>query len=226
MATKAYKYRDPIVFNPREEHKGTVILLHGLGDTGDGWASIAAEFAPSMRHVKFIFPHAPLRPITLNFGMTMPGWFDIASLDDINQKEDKEGLHESRRYVEELVQAEVDGGLPSDKVVVAGFSQGGAIALQLLRSDKKLAGIVGLSTWLSLRREAPIISEANKETPIILCHGTSDPVVQFEFGQGTYNTLKELDAKVEFKAFPGMGHQANPEELQDVENFLKKVLPK
>lgn len=226
MATKAYKYREPIVYNPREEHKGTVILLHGLGDTGDGWASIAAEFAPSLRHVKFIFPHAPNRPITLNYGMTMPGWFDISSLDDINQKEDKEGLHESRRYVEELVQQEVDGGLPSGKVVVAGFSQGGAIALQTLRSDKKLAGVIGMSTWLTLRKETPIISEANKNTPILMCHGNADPVVQYDFGKATYNTLKELGADVEFKTYNGMGHSASPQELEAVQEFLKKVLPK
>eukprot|EP00878_Enallax_costatus_P006707 GHUV01007032.1.p1 GENE.GHUV01007032.1~~GHUV01007032.1.p1 ORF type:complete len:196 (+),score=43.57 GHUV01007032.1:44-631(+) len=97
MSTQALTYREPIVFNAREKHTGTIIMLHGLGDSGEGWAPVGAEWAPELKYCKFIFPNAPNRSITVNFGMRMPGWYDIASLEDIDQREDKEGLHESRR---------------------------------------------------------------------------------------------------------------------------------
>ena len=93
----ALTYRAPIVVRAREKHTATVIMLHGLGDTGDGWSAIADDMASALPHVKWIFPHAPARPITINMGMRMPGWFDISSLDDIDQREDAAGLHESRR---------------------------------------------------------------------------------------------------------------------------------
>lgn len=225
MSTQQFKYRDPIVFNARDKHTGTVIMLHGLGDSGDGWAPIGAEWAPELRHVKFVFPHAPNRPISVNFGMRMPGWYDIASLEDIDQKEDKDGLHESKRYIEELIDKEIAGGLPSERVVVAGFSQGGAVALMALRSEHKLAGVIGLSTYLPLRKEPPLVSEANMKTPIFQAHGDADYTVEYKFGVNTYNMLKELGANITFKTYNGMAHGAVPQEIADVGAFLKKVLP-
>eukprot|EP00879_Flechtneria_rotunda_P008474 GHRR01008878.1.p1 GENE.GHRR01008878.1~~GHRR01008878.1.p1 ORF type:complete len:307 (+),score=60.50 GHRR01008878.1:92-922(+) len=219
------RYRDPVVFNARDKHTGTVIMLHGLGDSGDGWAPIGAEWAPSFKHVKFVFPHAPMRPISINMGMSMPGWYDIASLDEINHHEDKAGMLESKRYIEELISSEVAAGIPSNRVVVAGFSQGGAVALLMLRSAHKLAGVVGLSTYLPLRKEAPIISDANKSTPIFQAHGDADNTVQYEFGVRTYNMLKEAGADVAFKTYNGMGHGASPQEISDIQSFLKRVLP-
>ncbi|GBF92974.1 hypothetical protein Rsub_05810 [Raphidocelis subcapitata] len=208
------QYRPPIVVRPTQKHTATVIMLHGLGDTGDGWASIGSDFAPALPHVKFIFPHAPNRPITINMGMRMPGWYDISSLDDIDQREDAEGLRESKRYVESLVAAEAEAGVPSERVVVAGFSQGGAVALMMLRSGHKLAGV-----------EAGAISPANAETPILQCHGDADAVVNYSFGVNTYNALKEMGANVELKTYRGMGHSAVPSELAAVQAFLAKVLP-
>eukprot|EP00882_Tetradesmus_deserticola_P007621 GHRQ01008026.1.p1 GENE.GHRQ01008026.1~~GHRQ01008026.1.p1 ORF type:complete len:324 (+),score=76.17 GHRQ01008026.1:399-1370(+) len=206
MSSQQFKYRDPIVFNARDKHTGTVIMLHGLGDSGDGWAPIGAEWAPELRHVKFVFPHAPRRPISVNFGMQMPGWYDIASLEDIDQKEDKDGLHESKRYIEELIEKEVAGGVPSERVVVAGFSQGGAVALMALRSQHKLAGVIGLSTYLPLRKEPPLVSDANMQTPIFQAHGDQDYTVGYQFGVTTYNLLKELGANITFKTYNGMAH--------------------
>ncbi|KAF8067258.1 acyl-protein thioesterase 1 [Scenedesmus sp. PABB004] len=225
MASQALKYREPIVFNARDKHTGTVIMLHGLGDSGDGWAPVGAEWAPDLRHVKFIFPHAPNRPVSVNFGMMMPSWYDIVSLEDIDQREDKAGLLESKRYVESLVEAEVAGGVPSERVVVAGFSQGGAVALMALRSEHKLAGVVGLSTYLPLRKEPPLVSAANARTPIFQAHGDADYTVAYKFGVNTHNMLKEAGADVTFKTYNGMAHGACPQEIADVGAFLKRVLP-
>lgn len=218
-------YRPPIVIRPTEKHTATVIMLHGLGDSGDGWSSIGDEFAPELPYVKFIFPHAPLRAITINMGMRMPGWYDITSLEDINQSEDGPGLMESKRYIESLIAAEAAEGVPSERVVVAGFSQGGAVALLMLRSDKKLAGVVGLSTYLPLRNEEGIISPANATTPVLQCHGDADMVVNYGFGANTHKALKQLGADCEFLTVRGMGHSAVPSELAAVQDFLKKVLP-
>lgn len=225
MSTQKLRYRDPIVFNARDKHTGTIIMLHGLGDSGDGWAPVGAEWAPDLKHVKFIFPHAPNRPITVNFGMSMPGWYDIATLEDINQREDKEGLHESQRYIESLIDAEIASGVKSDRIVVAGFSQGGAVAMLMLRSKHKLGGIVGLSTYMPLRKEPPLISEANAKTPIFQAHGDADYTVAYKYGVDTHNLLKESGANITFKTYNGMGHSAVPQEIADVGNFLKKVLP-
>jgi acetyl esterase/lipase len=139
-------------------------------------------------------------------GMSMPAWYDIASLEDINQREDRAGLHESQRYVEELVDAEAAAGVPPGRVVVAGFSQGGAVALMMMRSARALAGVVGMSTYMPLRDEPPVVSGANAKTPLLLCHGTYDNVVAYEFGVATHNALKDLGAAVELKSYPGMAH--------------------
>ena len=139
-------------------------------------------------------------------GMSMPAWYDIASLEDINQREDRTGLHESQRYVEQLVDAEEAAGVPPGRVVVAGFSQGGAVALMMMRSARALAGVVGMSTYMPLRDEPPVVSAANAKTPLLLCHGTYDNVVAYEFGVATHNALKDLGAAVELKSYPGMAH--------------------
>lgn len=232
-STTTYRYRSPIVVPARQQpHTATVVVLHGLGDTGDGWAGSAPELAQALPYARFVFPHAPDRPISLNFGMKMPGWYDIKSLEDIDQREDREGILESRRYVlEELVGESSDGESGSNKsaaarTAVVGFSQGGAIALACLRGSKKLAGVVGMSTYVPLRKEAPVVSEANKGTPVLLCHGDSDAVVSYSFGVAASELLKEAtEAPVELRTYRGMAHSACPEELRDVAAFLKKVLP-
>ncbi|GAX75460.1 hypothetical protein CEUSTIGMA_g2903.t1 [Chlamydomonas eustigma] len=224
MSSSNLSYPKPLVSEPSSPHSGTVIMLHGLGDTGSGWSDIAADFQSQLKHVKFIFPTAPQRSISLNMGMKMTGWYDIASLEDINQKEDASGLRESQRYVEELISKEVAAGIPSNRVVVAGFSQGGAIALLMLRSHLKLAGVVGLSTYLPLRDQSPVVSEANLHTPVLMCHGDSDMVVRHEYGRQSFDQLQKLGVPADFKTYGGMGHSACPAELREFVEFLKRQL--
>ncbi|CAK7232599.1 hypothetical protein SBRCBS47491_008326 [Sporothrix bragantina] len=230
----------PLVFpaaGPR--HTATVIFAHGLGDSGHGWASAVENWRRRQRldEVKFVLPHAPAIPITVNMGYKMPGWYDIASLggsaESLRENEDEAGLVESRDYFQKLVQQEVDNGIPAERIVLGGFSQGGAVALfSGLTSLVKLAGIVGMSTYLplSLKLEStyipkPASANVNAQTPIIMCHGTADPVLPFQLARLSKEHLVKLGYPVEWKEYPGMPHSAVPEELDDVEEFLHKVLP-
>lgn len=145
-----FQYPQPLVTPATEQHTATVIMLHGLGDRGSGWAEIGHGLR--MPWCKFVFPTAPTRPITLNGGYRMTGWYDIASLDKLSDAgDDEEGVRDSVRYVESLIDQEVAAGIPSERIVVGGFSQGGAVALMMLRSPRKLAAILALSTYLMLR---------------------------------------------------------------------------
>ena len=160
VAAMAFTYQPPVVSEPRDQHTSTLVMIHGLGDSGHGWADVASLWAQVLPNTKFVFPNAPMRPITLNGGMRMPGWYDILSLEKIDAEEDVEGVEESVRYVEGLVRAEA-AAVGEGNVVVSGFSQGGAIALAMLRSDLKLAGVVGLSTYLPMATRRPLFSPAN-----------------------------------------------------------------
>ncbi|CAG9467310.1 unnamed protein product [Pedinophyceae sp. YPF-701] len=215
-------YRAPLVREAQDEHTATVIFLHGLGDTGAGWFDVGQMLSPALPHVKFVFPNAPDRPITLNMGMRMPGWYDIAALDAIDAKEDADGINESVRYVKELVAAEK---VPSDRVVVGGFSQGGAIALGMLRTDVPLAGVAGLSTYMPLHTQPGVVAATHKQTPVFQAHGDADQVVAFSFGTNTKALLEKEGVDVTWRVYNGMPHSACPEELQDLAQWLAKTLP-
>eukprot|EP01024_Parvocaulis_polyphysoides_P050415 TRINITY_DN49077_c0_g4_i3.p1 TRINITY_DN49077_c0_g4~~TRINITY_DN49077_c0_g4_i3.p1 ORF type:complete len:234 (-),score=24.13 TRINITY_DN49077_c0_g4_i3:285-893(-) len=195
-------------------------MLHGLGDTGDGWKDISYLFAEQLPHVKFIFPTAPTRAITVNMGMRMPGWYDINSLNSINLQEDKQGILESSRYIEKLVEDENNLGIPLSKIAVAGFSQGGAIALASLRWNKTIAAVVGLSCYLPLKDDNPFVSSENLHTPIFMAHGNCDDVVQYQYGQASRDLLKSAGLNVEFNTIPNMGHSATQDELNMMKDFL------
>ncbi|OAA61637.1 acyl-protein thioesterase 1 [Niveomyces insectorum RCEF 264] len=230
----------PLVFpaaGPR--HTATVIFAHGLGDTGHGWAAAVENWRRRQRldEVKFVLPHAPSIPITVNMGYRMPGWYDIAAIDgtvdSLRRNEDEAGILASRTYFQQLVQQEVDSGIPPDRIVLGGFSQGGALAIFAgITSPVRLAGVVAMSTYLllSAKLEAtyipqPAAANVNAQLPILMCHGTADPVVPMQLGQLSRDTLRRLGYPVEWKEFAGMAHSACPEELDDVEAFLHKVLP-
>ncbi|KAI1815410.1 acyl-protein thioesterase-1-like protein [Poronia punctata] len=225
----------PLRFAASAKHTATVIFLHGLGDTGFGWASAVEGWIrrDKLNEVKFVLPHAPRMPITAAEGMQLPGWFDIAALtgkvEDIRNNQDERGLMETRDYISSLVQAEIDAGIPANRIVLGGFSQGGAMALLSgLTSKVKLGGVIALSAWLPLDSKFAALaqeSNVNQDTPVFMAHGSVDTVVPTPFGKMSYEALKKLNYPVTMKLYNGMGHSACQEELDDVETFLLTRLP-
>ncbi|KAK6086056.1 phospholipase/Carboxylesterase [Seiridium cupressi] len=232
----ALKRLPPLLLPPASRHTATVIFVHGLGDTGHGWADAVQNWRRRSRldEVKFILPHAPQIPITCNGGMRMPGWYDIIALggspDDLRRQQDEAGMLVSRAYLNGLIQAEIDNGIPEERIVLGGFSQGGAMSLFTgLTTKFKLAGIVGMSSYLPLDTKLPEFlkeaENASQKTPILMCHGTVDMVVPTAIGKASYELLKKTGFEVTWKEYEGMGHSACLEELDEVEAFLGSRLP-
>ncbi|KAJ3215023.1 hypothetical protein HK099_006558 [Clydaea vesicula] len=220
------------ILNAKTQHTATVIFLHGLGDSGHGWAPVAEMLQPHMKHVKFILPHAPNKPVSLNSGMLMPSWYDIYSLTDRDGRQDEEGLLDSVKEVRNFVTKEIDSGIPSERIVVSGFSQGCAVALLYAAlAPFKHAGFMGLSGYIPLEKkliatEGNFLKKLNFQTPVQLYHGEADQVVQLQWGRNSYELLKKLGfEKVNFTTYKDMAHSSSDEEIRDVANFLKKVLP-
>jgi phospholipase/carboxylesterase len=205
-----------------------VIWMHGLGADGNDFVPVVGELgldgAPATR---FVFPHAPKRAVTINNGFVMRAWYDITlgDLEGNSRRADATGVRESQESINALIEREVKRGIAAGKVVLAGFSQGGAIALQTgLRYPKKLAGIMALSTYLPLADSLPQeAAEANKTAPIFMAHGVYDPVVPLLMGAGSQTILAGLGYQVEWKQYP-MQHSVCAEELQDIGAWLRKVL--
>lgn len=214
---------DGLVISP-QDYDSVVIWLHGLGDTAMGWAPAMPSLG--LERSKFVIPTAVSRGITLNGGMEMPGWFDIFGLSPTSP-EDERGFAESSARVCALVEREIAHGIPANRIIVAGFSQGGALALHVtLRYPQRLAGCVALSTWLPLRREYPAaLSATAKLTPVLQCHGEQDGIVPRSWGRGSFEVMQGLGLEdVTWKEYKGMAHSACDQELQDVGAFLKRVL--
>ena len=228
-AMDASSYPTPIVVEPRDGSVATsaCIMLHGLGDTGRGWAGAATQIAtPRHEKVRWIFPTAKTVPVTLNGGMRMTAWFDLNALDESSIVDDRGMIEESARYVDALVREQMEKGIPSEKIIVAGFSQGGAIALTAsLRSEVKLGGCMALSTYLPLRGDYPEkFGPHARGLKILQGHGTHDMVLQYTYGQKSYELLKEKGIDVEFKTYAGMAHSACAEEFDDIADFLASTL--
>ena len=204
---------------------GTVIWLHGLGADGHDFEPIVPELVSrGERPLRFVFPHAPTRPITLNGGYAMRAWYDIVALDR-GVPEDEAGIRGSEAAVAALIRRENERGIASHRIVLAGFSQGGAIAIfSGARYPEKLAGIMGLSCYMLLasRFEAER-GAVNQTTPIFLAHGTQDPMVDVRRGEETRRLLKESGYPVEWHPYP-MPHSVCPEEVGDIAAWLRKVL--
>jgi len=219
-----------IVVPAATRHTATFIFLHGLGDTGAGWSSVSENFRLRRKfdECSFIFPHSPIIPITLNRGMEMPGWFDIVSLADIQSAEDEAGILASSQSIHAIIEEQINKGISSERIILGGFSQGGALALLSgLTSKNKLGGIVGLSTWLPLHQKIKsLVSEENKNTDIFQAHGGSDRVVQYRWGERTKGILQEeLGHNVEWHSYPQLEHSADPQEIADMEKWLHTKLP-
>jgi len=206
------------------KHTATLIFLHGLGDTGHSWASTLASKRPP--HVKIVCPHADKMPVTLNGGMSMPSWFDLTSLDP-NGPEDSAGIKKACQVIIGLIEQEIKAGIPSNRIMLGGFSQGGALALYTaLNTDHKLGGVVGLSCWYPLHKTlAKGGNQINLDTPFLQAHGTSDPVVKLSFGKLTATLLKSLVKSYEFETYENMGHSSCATEMHDVNVFMAKCLP-
>jgi phospholipase/carboxylesterase len=202
-----------------------VIWMHGLGADGNDFAGLVPELDLSgCRPIRFVFPHAPSLPVTINGGYVMPAWYDIRGA-NLVQQQDAEGIERSRLAIVALIENEVARGIPCERIVLAGFSQGCAMALHTgLRLPKRLAGVIALSGYLPLAdRFAAQRHAANAETPIFMAHGTMDPVVVLARAEESRQLLAELGHAVQWHTYP-MQHSLHPRQIQDISGFLQAVL--
>jgi len=206
----------------------SIIWMHGLGADGNDFVPIVGELGlDTAAAVRFVFPHAPMRPVTINNGYVMRAWYDVSfgDLEGKSRRADEQGVRESEAQINALIEREEKRGVAAERVLLAGFSQGGAIALHTgLRHPRRLAGVMALSTYLplgeSLSREA---SAANKGTPVFMAHGLFDPVVPLMMGAGSMTFLTGLGYSVEWHQYP-MQHSVCPQEIQDIGTWVRSVL--
>ncbi len=202
--------------------EAAIIWLHGLGADGSDFAPLAEELELPLA-ARYVFPHAPMMPVTINGGYVMRAWYDIA--DAAIRREDEAGVRASQEMIEALIARERSRGIAAERIVLAGFSQGGAIALQTgLRHGEALAGIMALSTYVPLadRLEKERIP-ANRAVPILMAHGNYDPVVPFARAAESHALLERLGYGVEWREYP-MPHAVCPEEIADIGDWLRRVL--
>jgi phospholipase/carboxylesterase len=211
--------------DPPGPARSAVIWLHGLGADGHDFEPVVPYLGldPSLG-VRFVFPHAPRRAVTINMGMLMPAWYDVRAL-DLRRDQDVEGIAESAAHVRALIARENERGIPTGRIVLAGFSQGGAMALYVgLRYAETLAGLLALSCYLILGETLETeVQEANRATPVFQGHGEQDPMVPLARGEAARDRLRELGHEVEWKTYP-MGHEVHPEEIRDIGAWLRERL--
>jgi phospholipase/carboxylesterase len=202
----------------------SVIWMHGLGADGHDFPPIVETLKLGPAPIRFVFPHAPMRPVTINGGYVMRAWYDILS-PEFGGREDEEGLRESQRLIENLIAREQERGSPPERIVLAGFSQGGAISLQVgLRHPKRLAGLLVLSAYLPISHTlAAEASETNHGLPILMAHGTHDPIVPIDRARQSSEMLIKLGYGVEWREYP-MPHSVSPEEVDDISAWFRQVL--
>ncbi len=201
----------------------SVIWLHGLGANGHDFEPIVKELnLPENSAVRFIFPHAPSIPVTINNGYVMPAWYDILDM-TIDRKVDQVQLKKSADHVVAFINNEIQRGIPVERIVIAGFSQGGAVALEAALSfPLKLAGLMALSTYFATK-DTIDWHESNRDIPVLVCHGDFDPVVPFTLGEVTNKLLSDKNYSVDFKRYP-MEHAVCPQQIIDISNWLKNIL--
>jgi phospholipase/carboxylesterase len=215
-----------VEIEPETSADGAVILMHGLGADGHDFETLVFELKlPSESALRWVFPHAPVRPVTLNGGMPMRAWFDILSLDH-RSREDEAGIRRSAEGIRELIGRERERGIPAERIVLAGFSQGGAMALHTaLREPERLAGVLALSTYLplgdTLEAEA---HPANAAVPIFQAHGTADPIVPISLGEGSRDRLRARGYEVDWRTY-AMPHSVCADEVSDIREWLLGVVP-
>jgi phospholipase/carboxylesterase len=206
---------------PTSEVKNSVIWMHGLGADGHDFEPVVNMLELPL--TRFILPHAPVRAVTLNNGYHMPAWYDIFGL-DAGSKQDQPGIEQSRLQIDSLIAKEIARGIPAEHIVLAGFSQGGAIALHTgLRYPQKLAGIVALSTYLPLKPSlASQAAPANHDIPIFMAHGTFDDVISLQTNRLSRDAIQMAGYQLEWHEYP-IAHSVNEDEINDLRKFLRKV---
>jgi len=216
-------YLPCVEIEPSSTADAAVIWLHGLGADGHDFEPIVPELKlDGSAAIRFVFPHAPARPVTVNGGFVMPAWYDILDI-NIDRRVDIDQLMESAEAVRLLVDREMERGIDSRRIVLAGFSQGGAVAIQTaLTYPHRLAGLLGLSTYFAtcdrIQPEA-----VNEDIPVQLCHGTADPVVPERIGREGFEKLREMGYQAEYQTYP-MEHAVCMEEIADVSSWFQDIL--
>lgn len=205
--------------------RASVIWMHGLGADGHDFVPVVPELdLPEALAVRFVFPHAPMRPVTINAGYVMRAWYDVRP-DGGTRREDAEGVRESQRRIEALIEREKARGVPAARIGLAGFSQGGAMALHTaLRHPERLAGILGLSCFLPLADTlAAEASPVNRDVPILMAHGTQDAMIPIARARQARDLLRGLGYRVEWREY-AMPHAVCPEEIVEIARWLNEVL--
>jgi len=225
MTHRTLESKQAVILEPAHPARASVVWLHGLGADGYDFVPIVPALdVPTLDTVRFVFPHAPIRPVTLNAGMPMRAWFDVTGFDR-NALQDEAGIRASDVAIREWIEREREQGIDARSVVLAGFSQGGAMALFTgLRYPERLAGVLALSTYLPLGPAlADEASAANRDVPILMCHGRFDPVVSIEYGERSHEHLTKLGYTVDWREYP-MQHEVSPEEIAAIAQWLSARL--
>jgi len=219
---------EPVIVETGPRPAGTVIWLHGLGADGHDFEPLVPELQlPGDLPLRFVFPHAPVRPVTINGGMRMRAWYDIRSFDAAGRA-DEAGVRESSATLDALVADEVAAGTPPEKIVLAGFSQGGAVVLHnALRANPRPGGLIALSTYLPLpgALDAEVVNVpglGDRSLPIFMAHGTVDPMVPYDAGRQTADRLHSIGFRVDWHEYP-MAHGVCPQEIVDIRRWLLSI---
>lgn len=226
MPYNQHESEDCVVLDPATTATAAVIWLHGLGADGFDFVPVVNELQlPATLPLRFIFPHARPRPVTINNGYVMRAWYDIKQLGGRSPVEDDAGIRESAQVVSDYIQQQNAAGIATSRIVVAGFSQGGAIALHTgVRCPQRVAGILALSTYLPLQRSvAAEATPANRDVPILMCHGTYDPVVPAAMGVASRDVLQGLGYRIDWRTYP-MEHSVSMEEIADIGTWMVEQL--
>ncbi|ORU90931.1 MAG: carboxylesterase [Cycloclasticus sp. symbiont of Poecilosclerida sp. M] len=213
-----------IISNPQSNIRHSVIWLHGLGASGNDFSPIVPELGVQEEFgVRFVFPNAPQIPVTINNGMVMPAWYDISEM-DLMRRADADGIAESSKVITEMINDEIEAGVPASNIILAGFSQGGVIALEAgLRFPQPLAGVMALSTYMPLADQFPNAdTSGNGGVSIFYGHGEYDPVIPIAQAEAAQQFLNTAGYQTDYKRYP-MEHSVCPEEIGDIKNWLLSV---
>ena len=218
------KLLDCIEITTAEQCDYSVIWLHGLGASGHDFEPIVPELHLLQRPgIRFLFPHAPVRPITVNGGAAMRAWYDISSIDFEEREQDGDGIRDSAAAVSDLIEHEIERGVPASRITLAGFSQGGAMALYCgLAGPHRLGGILALSCYLPLQSDVlPKLGGAHRDVPVFMAHGTADEVVQLRYGEQSRAALEASGVPLEWHTYP-ISHSVSADEVADISAWLKR----